>query len=185
MLRVAFQGERGAYGEDAIVALWGDGAEPVPARTFDDVVRLVSTGATDAGVLPVENSLVGEVRDAVRVLGASPGVAVVEETTVEVDHCLLGLAGASLDRIERVESHPVALAQCTRFLLRNPGIAARAAWDTAAAARDVASAGDARRAAIAGRAAAARWGLVVLAEGIADAPDNRTRFVALHRAVPA
>lgn len=185
MLRVAFQGERGAYGEDAIVALWGDDAEPVPVRTFDDVVRLVATGAADAGVLPVENSLVGTVHDGVRALDASPDVAVIDEATVPVAHCLLGVAGATLARLERVESHPVALAQCTRFLLRNPGIAARATWDTAGAARDVAVAGDARCAAIAGRGAARRWGLVVLAEGIADAPDNRTRFVVLRRAVRA
>ena len=79
----------------------------------------------------------------------------------------------------------MALAQCTRFLTGHPRIVAHEAWDTAGAARDVARAGDARRAAIAGRGAAARWGLVVLADGIADAPDNRTRFVALRRSSAA
>jgi prephenate dehydratase len=182
MLRVAFQGDRGAYGEEAIAALWGAHAEPWPVRTFADVVALVERGAADAGVLPVENSVVGTVHEGVRALASGGHLSVLGVTTVPVRHCLLGVAGASLADVRRVESHPVALAQCRAFLARHPHIAACEAFDTAGAAREVARVGDVRRAAIAGRAAAARYGLTVLASDVADAADNRTRFVAVGRA---
>lgn len=181
MLRVAFQGDRGAYGEEAIRSLWGGRAEPLPVRTFAEVVRMVACGEADAGVLPVENSLVGEVRESVDALHAGPRLSVLGVTTVLVRHCLLGVPGATLAEVRRVESHPVALAQCRGFLARHAAIAVHEAFDTAGAARDVAHRGDRARAAIAGRAAATRYGLAILADGIADADDNRTRFVAVGR----
>jgi prephenate dehydratase len=112
---------------------------------------------------------------------AADAVTLVGEVVLPIRHCLLAPQGATLEDIEVVESHPIALAQCTRFLGGRRGLAVHAAWDTAGAARDVAAAGDVRRAAIAGRGAAERFGLVVLADGVEDREDNQTRFLVLAR----
>ena len=178
--RVAFPGERGAYSEDAVVAIWPD-AEPVPTRTPLDVASAVSAGDADAGVFPVENTLAGSVVASYDALASNDGLHAVAEAVVRIKHCLLAGKGATLESIELVESHPVALAQCTIFLARHPRMEIRAATDTARAARETVEANDPRRAAIAGRAAAARYGLRILADGIEDRPDNQTRFLAVTR----
>ncbi|MEX2153067.1 MAG: prephenate dehydratase [Gemmatimonadaceae bacterium] len=178
--RVAFPGERGAYSEDAVSAIWPD-AEAVPARYPLDVAHAVVAGAVDAGVLPVENTLAGSVVASYDALAQCGELHAVAERVIRIRHCLLGSHGATIDGIELVESHPVALAQCTAFLARHPRIEIRAATDTGRAALDIAQAGDPRRAAIAGLAAATRYGLSVLASGIEDRPDNQTRFLAVSR----
>jgi len=178
---VAFQGEHGAYSEDAIGARWGDAATPLPARTCADVVAAVDGGAADYGVLAVENTLAGSVVAAYDALAAAPALVVVGEVIVPIRHCVIGLAGATLGSIATVESHPVALAQCTRFFAAHAHVEPRAAYDTAGAARAVAEAGDVRRAALAGRAAARRFGLAVLAGDVEDRSDNQTRFLVVAR----
>ena len=178
--RVAFPGERGAYSEDAVVAIWPD-AEPVPTRTPLDVACAVSAGDADAGVFPVENTLAGSVVASYDALAKNDDLHAVAEAVVRIRHCLLAASGATLESIELVESHPVALAQCTMFLARHPRMEVRAATDTARAARETAEAKDSRRGAIAGLAAAKRYGLRVLADGIEDRPDNQTRFLAVTR----
>lgn len=180
--RVAFQGELGAYSEEAVLRHWDpDLAQPLPARTCADVVRAVEEGAAEYGLLPIENSLAGSVVATYDALAASRGVAVVGEMVLPIHHCLLALPGATLATLASVESHPVALAQCGHFLARHQSIEVRAAYDTAGAARDVARVGDVSRAAIAGRGAAERFGLQILAADIEDRPDNQTRFLALAR----
>jgi prephenate dehydratase len=178
--RVAFPGERGAYSEDAVAAMW-PGAAPVPARYPVDVAHAVVTGDVEAGILPVENSLAGSVVASYDALAECNELHAVAERVVRIRHCLVAASGATLESIEVVESHPVALAQCTAFLARHPRFELRAATDTGRAARDVAEAGDPRRAAIAGLAAAQRYGLCVLAAGTEDRADNQTRFLAISR----
>jgi chorismate mutase/prephenate dehydratase len=178
---VAFPGERGAYSEDAVTAIWPN-AEPVPARYPLDVAHAVVAGDVDAGILPVENTLAGSVVASYDALAQCEELHAVAEEVVRIRHCLLALKGATLESIQVVESHPVAIAQCTAFLARHERIELRAATDTGRAARDVAQSGDLRRAAVAGLAAATRYGLSVLADGIEDRPDNQTRFLAISRA---
>jgi prephenate dehydratase len=180
ILRVAFQGEPGAFSEEAVAKLWPH-AEPVPSRTFVDVVRATSTGKADAGVLPVENTVAGGVVAAYDALANAPDLHAVAETILKIRQCLMAPAGATLDSILVVESHPVALAQCEVYLSRLPNVRAQAASDTASAARVVAESRDPRRAAIASRRAASRYGLVILADHIEDRPDNQTRFLAIAR----
>ena len=151
--RIAFQGELGAYSEEAVRNL-DRSASLMPCREFADVAEAVEHGRADAGVLPIENTLAGSVVGSYDALGACASLYVVAETVVDIHHCVLAPAGATLAELASIESHPVALAQCTRFLRDRPSIAARAAYDTAGAARDVAARGDVRAAAIAGRAAA-------------------------------
>jgi monofunctional chorismate mutase len=180
-LRVAFQGELGAYSEEAVRRYWGADAQPVPARSCADVARAVARGDVDYGLLPIENTLAGSVVATYDALAAEDEITVVGEVILPIHHCLLAPLGASLDTLETVESHPVALAQCTRFLDRHAHIHAQAAYDTAGAARDVAVRGEPTLGAIAGRGAAERFGLSVLAADIEDRPDNQTRFLALAR----
>lgn len=177
--RVAFQGERGAYSEGAIDVYWRGDAEPVPCRSCQDVARAVSSGTVDAGLLALENTLAGAVPESYDALVATRDLTIVGEVIVPVHHAVLALPGATLATLQTIESHPVALAQCRRFLAAHPGIAPRAVEDTAGAAADVAAARDPRRAAIASGAVAERLGLAVLAAGIEDRADNQTRFVAV------
>lgn len=179
--RIAFQGELGAYSEEAVRQL-DRAAIPVPCREFLDVARAVEGGTVDAGVLPIENTLAGSVVGSYDVLGACERLHVVAETVVDIHHCVLAPRGATLAALTSIESHPVALAQCTRFLRDRPAIAVRAAYDTAGAARDIASRADPRAGAIAGRAAAERYSLELLATNVEDRSDNQTRFLMVARA---
>lgn len=176
MTRVAFQGELGAFSEEAVRVFFGAGAEPVARREFADVAAAVVRGEVDYGLLPVENTLAGSVVASYDVLATQP-LRIVGEVVTPIHHCVLGLPGARLDGVARVLSHPVALAQCTRFLAARPAVQALAVYDTAGAARDVAGGGDPTVAAIAGRGAAERYGLRVLAADVEDRPDNQTRFL--------
>jgi prephenate dehydratase len=180
--RVSFQGELGAFSEEGVRQLWDARAEPVPRREFMDVVRAVESGGTEYGLLPIENTLAGSVIGSYDALAVCERVHVVGETIVPIHHCLLAPPGAALDGLACVYSHPVALAQCARFFEQYPHLEARAAYDTAGAARDVAKRGDATAAAIAAHAAAERYGLDILAADIEDRADNQTRFLAIARA---
>lgn len=178
-MRVAFQGDRGAYAESAIAQIWRHEVEGIPVPTFTGAVRAVHEGDADACVIPVENSTVGRVETGWQALAAHPGLRTVGETIVPVRHCLLAPKGATLEGLSSASSHPVALAQCSRFFESHPWIKAGKSFDTGGAAREVAERGDISRAAIASRAAADRYGLAVLEEGIQDQRDNHTRFVAV------
>ncbi|MFW6199295.1 MAG: prephenate dehydratase [Gemmatimonadota bacterium] len=179
-LRVAFQGEPGAYSEEAVRAAFGADVEPVPSRSFEDVARAVLDGETDRGLLPVENTLAGTVVGGYDVL-AGGELEVVGEVVRPIRHCLLGIPGTDVPRLERVLSHPVALAQCTRFFRAHSEVEAVAVYDTAGAARAVAERGDPSVAAIAARGAAERYGLEVLLEDLQDRADNQTRFYVVRR----
>jgi prephenate dehydratase len=185
VIRVAMQGERGAYSEDALQQCWGGGAEPLPRRTCEEVAAAVDAGSADAGILPLDNSIAGTVTASYEALIAFPRLHAVREIVIPIHHCLLGVPGASVDTLRSVDSHPIALAQCRSFLDRRPHLWARAEYDTAGAAKAVADAGDPTRAAIAGRAAAACYGLDVLEADIEDRSDNQTRFVAVARTTAA
>jgi prephenate dehydratase len=174
--RVAFQGERGAFGDEAIERLWQGRAFPMPSWGFGDVIRAVTTGKADYGILPVENAVVGVITPTAAVLRSSPLLSIVEEITIEVHHALLALPGATLADIQHVASHPVALQQCGQFLKEHPHITARPSYDTAGAAREVAAHGRSDEAAIASGAAAERYGLSVIKHDIQDVPWNWTRF---------
>lgn len=175
-LRVAFQGELGAFSEEAVRLYFGESVVPMPCRTFADVGRAVARGDADFGLLPVENTLAGSVVATFDVLG-SEDLEVVGEVIVPIHHCVLGVPGATLKTVQRVYSHPVALAQCARFFAEHPQIEAVASYDTAGAAKEVADRGEPTEAALAGRAAAERYGLVILAANVEDRHDNQTRFL--------
>ena len=179
-LRVAFQGEPGAYSEEAVRACFGALAVPVPCRENADVGKLVLDGAVDCGVLPIENSLAGSVVATYDVLAAED-LVVVGEIVLPIHHCLLALPGTGLSGIQRVLSHPVALAQCRAFFQAHPDIVALPWYDTAGAARSVAEARNPADAALASHVAAEDYRLDILARNLEDREDNQTRFFILVR----
>lgn len=181
--RVAFQGTFGAFSERAIAMHWPSGAEAIPCDAFADVLIQLTHGHVDAAVLPVFNAIAGNVVAAVSALdGAGARVTIVSSLHVPIDMCLMAPPDATLDLLRAVSSHPIALAQCRSFFAQHTQIVRQPHIDTAGAARDVAASGDISCGAIAGEAAASRYGLKILARAIQDVPDNWTRFVVLIRA---
>jgi prephenate dehydratase/chorismate mutase/prephenate dehydratase len=179
LIRVAFQGELGAFSEEAIQQLWLGNAEALPQRDFGDVIQAVIRGKADRGVIPIENTIIGAIATAHDAIAASEGLHVIAETVVNVHHCLLGAPGSTFASVKGVFSHPVALAQCGAFFTKNKQFEVHAVYDTGGAAMDVANVGDPEYAAVASRAAGRRYKLQVLAADIEDRPDNQTRFLVL------
>ena len=177
-MKIAFQGERGAFSEEATRAVF-DAPDLQPVATFEDVFEAVTRGTVERAVIPIENSIFGSVGLNYDLLRAHD-VQIVRELRLRIRHQLLGMAGSALDAIDVVRSHPQALGQCRRFLRTHlPDARTEAVYDTAGAARTVADTGDPAIAAIASRAAADQYALQVLRAGIEDNAENYTRFLVL------
>ena len=184
-LRAAFQGERGAYSEEATVAVLGGDVEMCPCESFDQVFSSVEAGACDRGVVPLENSLAGSIHRNYDLL-LRHNLFIVGEHNLRVSHCLIAHPGVGLDEIRRVYSHPQALAQCEGSLAALGAVEVIAAADTAGSVRMIQERGWRDAAAIASEAAASQYDMDVLLRGFEDEKTNYTRFVALAReAAPA
>jgi prephenate dehydratase len=176
-MRVAYQGEPGAFSESAVLAIFPD-AEPMPCDTVRICFSRVTSGEADFGVVPVENSQAGSVNETYDLLLNSSLAKVWGEVVVRVDHALLANPGARLENVLRAYSHWQALAQSEDFLAAH-GIEPVPVHDTAGAARMVAGSGRTDEAAIASVEAGSKVGLVVLAERIQSVPDNFTKFAVI------
>jgi len=177
-IRVAFQGEPGAFSEEAAARLLRDETVTVPCATFDGAFAAVTEGAADALVAPIENSLAGSVLRVYDLLLES-GLAIAAEAVLPIELHLIGCPGARLAGIHSVESHPMALAQCERLFAAHREWARVAAEDTAGSVRDVVESGDRTRAAIAGPHAAAHYRGEILLRDVQDDAGNFTRFLLL------
>ena len=177
-MRVAFQGEPGAFSEAAAIQLLGERIATVPRATFDAAFRAIPESAADAPLAPVENSLAGSVVRVYDLLLQSQ-LTIVAETILPIEHHLIGCPGAILQDLRSVASHPMALAQCERFFSSHPELKRVPAEDTAGSVREALARGDKSSAAIAGRRAAEHYRGVILAEDIQDNAENFTRFVLL------
>jgi prephenate dehydratase len=178
-VRVAYQGEPGAFSEAAVLRLL-PGADPRPYPTFDEVFDAVHAGDVALGVVPVENSIGGSIHRNYDLL-VERELSIVGEVQVPVVHQLLALPGVRLDEIRRVLSHPQALAQCARFLRSLNGVEAIATYDTAGSAKMVRDEQRRDQAAIASARAGELFSLTSLRAGIQDFDDNITRFLAISR----
>ena len=176
--KVVFQGEPGANSHLACREVFPE-YEPIPCPTFEDAFAAIGASEADLGMIPIENSVAGRVADIHHLMPHSK-LHIVAEHFMPVRHQLLGVKGARLEEIETVESHVHALGQC-RKVIRKLGLKTMVAADTAGSAREVARAGDRRRAAIASRLAAEIYGLDILAQDIEDEDHNTTRFIVLSR----
>ncbi|MDD3693193.1 MAG: prephenate dehydratase [Oscillospiraceae bacterium] len=176
--RVVCQGVRGAYSEQAAARLF-DGAQPFFVDTFADVFAEVRDKNADYGILPVENSTAGSVNE-VYDLVMKYRFSIVAAITMPIEHCLLALPGASVDKLKVVYSHPQGLAQCAEAIAAR-NLEPRSFINTAAAARMVSESGDYSICAIASRHAAEIYNLEILDNNIQTVEKNSTRFIAISR----
>ncbi|MBF0623018.1 MAG: hypothetical protein HQL54_13950, partial [Magnetococcales bacterium] len=175
---VAFQGMRGAYSEQACRERL-PGYDVLPCKTFEDVFAVVESGKADIGMLPVENSIAGQVSDSYDLL-ALHHLKVTGEYYLRVRHCLLGQPGATIADIQNVHSHPQALAQCHHFI-RSYRWRRMAVYDTAGAAEELSHRKDQDIAAIASELCADLYGLTILERDIQDSESNTTRFLLISK----
>jgi prephenate dehydratase len=175
---IAFQGERGAFSEEAARKLLGAAIDVLPCPRFEDVFRSLLEGAAAGAVIPIENTLAGSVHENYDHLQRYE-FPIVAETNVRILHNLMAPPGVPLSRIRRVYSHPVALNQCLDFFARYPGIERVTYYDTAGSAKMIMEEGLRDAAAIASAVAAETYGARILRRSIEDDRRNFTRFFLL------
>lgn len=180
--RVLYQGEPGAYAEEAAVRFFGETADRAHVTHWEDIFEALREGRADYGVVPIENSSTGAINQVYDLLGKY-GAYVVGEQTVRVSHCLMAPQGARLEDLRDIYSHEQGLLQCADYLRGHPGWTGHPVLNTAAAAKFVAEQGDGTKAAIGSRRAAELYGLKVLAEGVNSNQANVTRFVVVSPAL--
>lgn len=175
MLKVAFQGESGAFSQAAAVSFFKEPIETIPHPTFYEALDSTENGRSDYTILPVENSLEGSVGESYDVLLATKLTAV-GETYHRISHCLIGLQ--NLEKIDTVYSHPQALGQCRKFIQDNH-LKSIPTYDTAGSVKILLELNKDNIACIASRKAAEIYNVPIIKEGIEDNPNNYTRFLIL------
>jgi prephenate dehydratase len=176
--KIAFQGERGAYSEIAVIHLFPN-STPIPVRSFQDVIETLLSGLCDYAVVPIENSIEGSVNEVYDLLLQSD-MYIVGETYQRIHHCLIAVKGNKLSSLKEVYSHPQALAQCRQYLNMKK-LVSMPVYDTAGAVKMIKEGQNKRAAAIASKRAAEIYGMEILDVGIEDRKSNFTRFYVLSR----
>lgn len=177
-LPIAFQGERGAFSQEAARRLLGPDVDVLPCTRFEDVFRSLQEGRVEGAVVPIENTLAGSVHENYDHL-QNFEFPIVAETSVRIVHNLMAPPGVPFSKIKRVFSHPVALNQCLDFFARNPGVERTPFYDTAGSAKMIMEEGLRDAAAIASAVAAEIYGARILRRSIEDDRQNFTRFFLL------
>ncbi len=175
-MAVAFQGEPGAYSEQAAFGYFGP-VETLPCESFDDVFAAVTAGVCESGLIPIENSLAGSIHQNYDLL-LKNNLFIVGEYYLRVRHCLIALPGVVKSEIRKVISHPQALSQCSGYL-KDLGVKAEPVYDTAGSVKMLKASAERTTAAIASFRAAELYGMQILQEGIEDNSENFTRFLAI------
>lgn len=171
-----YQGEPGAFSEEAALAAFGS-IETRGYPSFEALVAAVAGGDVTHGLLPYENSIAGRVTSALAALEHHGGITVTGELAHPVEQCLIGMPGCVLQEIRTVSSHPVALAQCRGFLARHRHMRPESVADTAGAVRALMLRRDPADAALASARAAEIYGAAILQRSVQDEPLNITRFL--------
>jgi prephenate dehydratase len=179
-MKIAIQGEPGSFSHEAALKLVND-ALIAPFSLSADVFTALANKDVDAAVIPIENSLAGSVSEHFDLLLAHD-VKVERETLLRIRHNLIGISGTTIGDIDRVFSHPVALAQCRRFLADHSRMEAYSFYDTAGSVKQLVELRDHHAGAIASAAAAEYYGAQILAADIEDNPENYTRFFLVRHA---
>jgi len=178
-MKIAIQGEPGSFSHEAALKLAHD-AVVAPFSLSADVFQALKNHDVEAAVIPIENSLAGSVSEHFDLL-LSHDVKVDRETLLRIRHNLIAISGATIGDIDRVFSHPVALAQCRRFLADHPRMEAYSFYDTAGSVKQLVELSDHHAAAIASAAVAEYYGAQILQSDIEDNPENYTRFFLVRR----
>ncbi len=176
-MRVAFQGEPGAYSEAAAIGYFGENTETAPCETFDQVFARVTSGDCECGIVPIENSLGGSIHQNYDLL-ARYELSIVGEYILRVEHCLIANPGTEFAEVRTVYSHPQGLAQCDGYI-RAHQWAREPAYDTAGSVKIIKALARSDVAAIASSRAAQVYGMKILDANIEDDPQNFTRFIVL------
>ncbi len=176
---VAFQGEIGAYSEEAALRFFGSSIKAIPCKSFDEVFKAVHEGNVPFGIVPVENSLEGSIGRVYDLLLDSD-VKVSGEIEIRIIHCLIANPETSLELIKKVYSHPQAIAQCHGFL-EHLGCELIPAYDTAGSVKMIKEKQITDGGAVAGARAAEIYGMKIIAHKIEDNPNNFTRFFVLSK----
>ena len=179
MVKVAFQGERGAFSEDAAAKLFGGDIGVLPCMRLKEVFKLVSQDKVEFGIVPAENSQAGSINETYDLLLAYP-LNIFAEVIIKVSHCLMALPGERLADITTIYSHPQALAQCDEFLSKLK-VEIIPTYDTAGSAKMIKEKRLRNCAAIASKRAADIYGLEILAPEIETNVNNYTKFVAISK----
>ena len=177
-MRVAFQGEAGAYSEQAVLGYFGP-VETQPCETFEAVFDSVVSNSCDSALIPIENSLAGSIHQNYDLL-LRHNLHIVGEYLLRVQHCLIALPDVKKSEVKKVISHPQALGQCAAYL-RELAVRVEPVYDTAGSVKMLKESGARDTAAIASRRAAEIYEMQILEEGIEDNPENYTRFLAIDR----
>jgi prephenate dehydratase len=177
-MKVSFQGEPGAYSEQAVFNYFGS-VETVPCESFDVMFDSVVSGKCDAALAPIENSLAGSIHQNYDLL-LRHNLHIAGEYFLRVQHCLITMPGVKMEDVKKAISHPQALGQCAAYL-RSHGIKAEQVYDTAGSVKILKESGALDVAAIASKRAAGLYGMQILEEGIEDNAENYTRFLAIQR----
>jgi len=178
-VKVAFQGEIGAYSESAVYSFFGPSAEVKPCKNLSDVFESVKKEETLHGVVPIENSIEGSVNQTYD-LFLEYDLKVCGEIALKIVHCLIAHPGTQLKSIKTVYSHPQALAQCRKFL-EQLGCRLISTFDTAGSVKMIKEEGLMDAGAVASERAAEIYGMNILAKEIGDTPNNYTRFFVLSK----
>lgn len=176
MQKISFQGERGAYSEDAAISFFGN-SETLPLPTFYEVVESTENNTTQYSVLPIENSLEGSVGESYDLL-LSTNLVVIGEIYYRVRHCLIGFD--KIENVDTVYSHPQALGQCRKFI-QNHKLKTIPAYDTAGSVKIIKELGKNNVCCIASKRASEIHGVPIIIEGIEDNSNNYTRFLVLSK----
>lgn len=179
-IKIAFQGERGAFSEVAAQELIGKKFSALPCNSFEELFDKVESGKAKYGVVPIENSLVGSIHKNYDLL-LERSLQVIGETQLRIVHCLIAPPNVTFGKISKVYSHPVALDQCRNFFKKNPGIAPISYYDTAGSVKMLSVSGSTNSAAIAAPFAADIYKMKVLKKSIEDEKTNYTRFLLLSK----
>lgn len=178
-MKIAFQGELGAYSEMAVYSFFGQEVEVKPCKSFDEVFENVKKGNVDYGVVPIENSIEGSVNRTYD-LFLEYDLKVRGEIIIRISHCLIANKGTKIEQIKAVYSHPQALAQCRKFLEQNK-LKAISNFDTAGSVKMIKEEKMTDAAAIASERAAQIYDMTILAREIEDVKNNSTRFFVLDK----
>lgn len=174
--KVVYQGEQGAYSQQALQEFFGTEAKSFHVDTWRDAMEAIAGRGADYAVLPIENSSAGIVSENFDLLSEYDN-CIIGEQIIKIDHCLIGLLDAKLSDITDVYSHPQALIQCSKYLEGHAGWEKHSVKNTAGSAKKVREDGDKSKAAIAAKITKDIYGLKILAEGIQNNTSNSTRFI--------
>jgi len=174
-MKIAYQGEPGAYSEQAVIEYFKESVEPIACEGFEQVFQMVESGETEGGMIPIENSLAGSIHQNYDNL-LRHNLFINGEYYMRVSHCLIGFPDVKLEQVKFAHSHPQALGQCAENL-RRFGIQPVPEYDTAGSVQIIKYLNDPSHAAIASKRAAAISGMAVIKDGLEDDQQNYTRFL--------